>query len=81
MGESEVKGLIDQIDQYLKEKRSSLPIDAAHLLEEARDELENISFDSDVQKGSTSENIRRVTSLLLRFFTDETIQEFLDGLF
>ncbi len=59
--------LIIEISSYLRKNRDSLPDEAVRLLEEARDELQQIRSDPPDDEESTA-RLSKVALLLLRVF-------------
>ena len=75
--------LISEISSYLRKNRDSLPDEAAHLLEEARDDLQRIRAnppDSEIDLAV----LTRISFRLIRFFAKperlEKIEQITDDL-
>jgi len=76
--------LISKIGSYLRKNRDSLPDEAAHLLEEARDDLQRIRADPPDSETDLKAILTRVSFRLIRFFAKperlEKIEQITDDL-
>lgn len=68
------EGLIEKIESLLHNDRSALSAEAAHLLEEARDELKRAHSASSTEKES-AEAEDRAFGLLLRLFAKPKVMD------
>ena len=76
MDKAKTKGLIIEISSYLRKNRDSIPDEAARLLEEARDELQQIRSDPPDNEEDLKASLSRVALQLLRFFAKpETLEQ------